>query len=585
MQRASTDTVHVWEKVELSFTAERTYENPYTDVEMWVDLAGPGFARRIYGFWDGGGMFRVRLLATAPGQWSWTSGSIPADPGLSSRRGTFHAVGWTEAERQQNSCRRGLLRPTANGHGLEYADGTPCFLVGDTWWSVPTWRYRWDDDEIERPLGPQMGFKDMVRYRKRQGYNCIAMMAAFPNWANDGLPPEVRLDDEGRTCLRDAWPLPGTASAKDMHNEGGRPFLFPGRVPGYEHVYPDMDRINPDYFRFMDRKVDYLNAQGFIPFIEASRRDASMAWRKFHDWPASYARYVQYVWSRYQANNCILSPIHFDCGYGSVSSRGFNAVANLLVEKGLPPFGTLVSCNSHGSSLVNFGDSDEAKWLTLHQIGNMRHHNSHWLLEEIHRESHPPKPAMNGEPYYVGYPPKTPIRPETEEADLYARSGMYGSVLSGGLAGHIYGAVGLWGGDVEPAADYRMWDALPWRSGDQMRHLATFILSEGTRYQDLVPDADLVSPNKSHEVTGNRGWAYCTRTPEKGLFFLYFEADCPRGTVRGARYERAYRATWFDPRTGAWINAGVLMSSPLCEIALPPFPSEGDWALKLALTE
>jgi hypothetical protein len=59
---------HVWEKQELVFTATRDVANPYTDVTVWVDLKGPGFAKRVFGFWDGGRTWRVRLVATAPGQ-------------------------------------------------------------------------------------------------------------------------------------------------------------------------------------------------------------------------------------------------------------------------------------------------------------------------------------------------------------------------------------------------------------------------------------------------------------------------------------------------------------------------------------
>ncbi|MHC4521529.1 MAG: DUF5060 domain-containing protein, partial [Planctomycetota bacterium] len=164
-------TVGVWEKVEITLKSSRTYENPYTDVTVWVDLKGPGFEKRCYGFWDGGGTFRVRVLAPATGTWSWKSGSQPADSGLAGVRGTFEATTWTEAEKEQNPNRRGMIRSTANGHAFEYADGTPFFLVGDTWWAVPTFRYRWYEDDRPRPLGPEVGFKDMVRFRLRQGYN------------------------------------------------------------------------------------------------------------------------------------------------------------------------------------------------------------------------------------------------------------------------------------------------------------------------------------------------------------------------------------------------------------------------------
>ncbi len=124
---------HVWEKQELVFTAENTYANPYTDATVWVDLKGPGFQKRVYGFWDGGKTFRVRLVATAAGAWSWRSGSEPADKGLAGKSGRFTAVAWTEDEKQANALRRGFLRPTANQHALEHADGTPFFAIGDTW--------------------------------------------------------------------------------------------------------------------------------------------------------------------------------------------------------------------------------------------------------------------------------------------------------------------------------------------------------------------------------------------------------------------------------------------------------------------
>src|SRR5437868_3881987 len=114
----ATGQVHVWEKKELTFTSSASYPNPYTDVTVWVDLTGPGFQKRVYGFWDGGKTFRVRVVATEPGDWQWKSGSSPADSGLAGQGGSFAAIGWSEAEKEQNSLRRGFLRPTANRHAL-----------------------------------------------------------------------------------------------------------------------------------------------------------------------------------------------------------------------------------------------------------------------------------------------------------------------------------------------------------------------------------------------------------------------------------------------------------------------------------
>ena len=181
-------TCHVWEKVEIVLAAKAKYENPYTEVTVWVDLKGPGFAKRCYGFWDGGDTFRVRVMATAPGTWSWKSGSKPADPGLEGVSGSFTAVDWTEAQKAENPSRRGMIRPSANGHAFQYADGTPFLLIGDTWWATPTFRFRWRDDDTLRPLGPEAGFKEFVAYRRKQEFNCVAILAALPNWANDDQP-------------------------------------------------------------------------------------------------------------------------------------------------------------------------------------------------------------------------------------------------------------------------------------------------------------------------------------------------------------------------------------------------------------
>ena len=582
--------VHVWEKQEVTLTASRDFTNPYTEVTVWVDLSGPNFQKRVYGFWDGGRTFRVRVVGTAPGTWRWQSGSTPADAGLSGKSGSFTATEWSEEEKQQSPLRRGFLRANANQHALEQADGTPFFVIGDTWYSVGTNRFRWYDGDEPRPMGPTAGFKDYVRYRKQQGYNWVNVIAAFPNWMTDGAPWNVVINVPDRITLRSAWLEFGTGSAKNMDNEGGRPFFFPGKVPGYENMFPDVDKVNPEYFRYVDRKIDYLNEQGFVPFIEVSRRDASMCWSRFYQWPDSYARFIQYIWSRYQANNTVLSPVHLDIIAETIGPDEFMKAIRMVFEKyGPPPFGTLISANANPSTLENWGDESP---ITLHQIGNMREHNNYWYLTEIYRHSHP-KPALNGEPYYSGYRDARSLGGGrgyqfgapggTEKDDQFVRSGMYGSFVSGGFAGHVYGAEGIWGADIEETAPTKMWDAFQWNSAAQMKHLRTFALSIGKRYQELVPDADLVSPNKTHELRSYEGWAYCARTPDKNIFLAYFEKGCPRSQIRGAKLNSIYKAEWFDPRAGTWQNAGAgtVRASQIGIIMLPEFPGDTDWGLRL----
>ena len=586
---AAARPIHVWEMQELAFTAKNSYKNAYTDVTVWIDLSGPGFNKRVYGFWDGGNTFHVRLVATGPGVWTWKSGSRPGDPGLSGKSGSFTAITWTEKEKTENPLRHGFLKASENHHALNHTDGTPYFAIGDTWYSLGANRFKWYDDDKERPIGPGAGFKDYVRYRKAQGYNWVNMIAAFPNWKTDDSSWHMVLHDSARTTLRSAWLEFGTGSAKNMDNEGGRPFLFPGKVPGYENYFPDMNRINPEYFKYIDRKIAYLNANGFVPFIEVSRRDAGLLWYKYYGWPDSYSRFIEYIFARYQAYNTVLSPIHLDIIDETVSPDDYTAAIHHTEKKyGPPPFGNLLSANANPSTLENWG---EDSWVTLNQIGNMREHNNYWYLTEIYNLKKP-TPALNGEPYYSGY--KDNRGPGsvnytlgadggTERDNAFVRSGMYGSFLSGGLAGHVYGAEGIWGADIEPSAPIHMWDAFQWRSGAEMQYLRTFAFSIGRRYQELVPLADLVSPNKTHDVLSYEGWAYCARTPDKKIFLAYFENGCAQSEIRGARLNSVYRAQWFNPRNGTWMDAGngKLMSNEIGIIELPKFPEDVDWGLKL----
>jgi hypothetical protein len=159
-------------------------------------------------------------------------------------------------------------------------------------------------------------------------------------------------------------------------------------------------------------------------------------------------------------------------------------------------------------------------------------------------------------------------------------------VLSGGLAGHVYGAEGIWGADVEPAAPIHMWEAFQWVSGANMTQLPRFITSIGKRYQDLVPE-DLVVPSRTPNTKAYEGWAYAARTPDQEIVLAYFEKGCPPSRVRGVRPEATYSARWFDPRTGEWrdVGNGRIRANNIGEITLPAFPDGEDWGLRLQRVE
>ena len=405
--RLQSGEVRVWEVQEITLAAARDYANPYVDVECWVELEGPDFRRRVYGFWDGGRTFKVRIVATRPGEWTWRAGSNRVDdPGLSGS-GKFRAVPWSAAEIEQNPNRRGFVRASENGHALTYADGTPFFLVGDTWLAASTWRLPWKGTRPADDYVPAEGisFEEAVAWRKRQGYNSISFISAFPNW--DADQHGATFANKDGVFLRNAWEKFGywapnaristadgaTTTGKDMHDEqGNRPFeVFADR-----EGLANFDRVNPAYFRSLDRKMRHLSEQGFVPFLETIRRDNAPSWKRYFNFNESYARFVQYLIARYGAYNLVFSGIHLDWipKDFSLTADEFNEALTFHHRKygGLPfgqPYTTLID----RSTFKVFGHGSQAPWLTMHTVGNNPRNHA---IYDSHRGTVPPRARIPG---------------------------------------------------------------------------------------------------------------------------------------------------------------------------------------------
>lgn len=617
--QSDSSDVHVWEMIEITFEAEDKYENNYTDVRMWVDLEGPTFSKRIYGFWDGGNTYKVRLVAMRPGKWSWESGSNqPGDEGLNDHSGSFYAQEWTVEEKAQNPNRHGFVRATPDGHALQYADGTPFFLTGDTWLAGATWRlpFRDADPPENYEPAPGIGFEDAVQYRKRQGYNSVSMIASFPNWDAD-INPSTYADSNG-IYVRNAWEkfgydvsgakgvdasggdsYWGTFTAKNMRDEyGNLPFEMSKEHEGVSNF----NRINPEYFQSLDKKMAHLHKQGWVPLLETVRRDVGPSWAAYFDFNETFARYVQYLISRYGAYNMIFSGIHLDWipDEYSLTAEQFNeALTYHLKEYGPLPFGQPHTTLINNSTYRQFGHGDSAPWLTMHSVGNNPRHHGVYEMQETIFKLDPAYPTINFEPYYTGWDHSlTTIageRPPANSArdNYFARAQMYGSVLSGGLTGHVHGTASY---DItttgEPdGARPHIWEAMKYESGSYMQHLKAFMLSEGEHYKELRLATDDITPRKADgsPPEGLDGWSFMMRTPDKNLALLYFENNATLPTLSGFKPDESYLLQWFDPVEGKWEKMVDIQSNGAGELNLSDFPDSNrpnnDWAAKITKFE
>src|SRR5687767_5959896 len=78
-----------WQRWETQLESARDYKQPLHEMQVTVDLVGPGGAKAtVDAFWDGGRVWKVRFAPTEPGEWRWTTrASDAANTGLHGRSG------------------------------------------------------------------------------------------------------------------------------------------------------------------------------------------------------------------------------------------------------------------------------------------------------------------------------------------------------------------------------------------------------------------------------------------------------------------------------------------------------------------
>ena len=525
---------------------------------------------------------------------------------MNNHSGEFDAINWTAKELQQNSNRRGFVGPSANGHALQYSDGSPFFMVGDTWLAGSTWRLPFRNASASKDYvpGPGIGFEDAVTYRKNQGFNSVSMISCFHNWEADGNANTYA--DENGIFVRNAWekfdyPVgKNQVTAKDMRDEyGNKPFKMSEKHQGVA----DFDQIIPEYFKSLDKKTQYLSDQGFVPLLETVRRDMGPTWKAYFDFNESYSRFVQYLISRYGAYNIVFSGIHLDWipKEYSLTAKEFNEALTYHLNKYGPlPFGQIHTTLINNSTYLQFGHYKDCPWLTMHSVGNKpRDHRVSGALDTLFNLQ-PTYPAINFEPYYTGWDheinkPNGERPPANSERDNYfSRAQMYGSVLSGGLAGHVHGTAAY---DItstgEPAGMRpHIWEALKYKSADYMQYLNAFVLSEGNKYQNLQPAYKDINPRKAPGSPGMGldGWAYMMRTAEKDLALLYFENQSVVPELSGFVPNTKYLLIWYIPTKGEWKDPVVIQSDKEGKLIIPFFPDKQnpsviDWAAKIIKTK
>ena len=225
-----------WEVFELTLTSTNSYGNPYTAVSLSATFTSPtSNTIQIPGFWDGGQTWKVRMAPNEIGTWTYVTTSN--DNQLNNQNGQFECVA---------SGKRGFIQvDPSDPYKFRYNDGTPFFWMGDTCWHLFHNDIVYDGD-----------FKNYIDRRAAQHFTNI---------------------HAGLYC------------GDVYENEGGKPFPA---APG------DMDTLNPDYFRYVDRKVEYITSKGMVMGLFLTWAQQFVYFTR-----PQFERYEKYVIARYAAYN------------------------------------------------------------------------------------------------------------------------------------------------------------------------------------------------------------------------------------------------------------------------------------------
>jgi hypothetical protein len=119
--------------VEITFTAARTYHDPFSEITLDVVFTDPaGVKRTVPAFWDGGNLWKVRYASPLRGKHRFRSVcSAATDAGLHGVTGMVQVARYTG---KNPLYRHGPVRVGADRRHFTYGDGTPFFWLGDTWW-------------------------------------------------------------------------------------------------------------------------------------------------------------------------------------------------------------------------------------------------------------------------------------------------------------------------------------------------------------------------------------------------------------------------------------------------------------------
>lgn len=500
------------------------YENSFNDIDLDVVIKTPSGKKLVIpAFWAGGDKWKIRYSSNELGVHSYiTNCSDDSNESLHEQKGEIEV---SEYKGNNELYIHGPLKIANDKRHFAHSDNTPFFWLGDTWWMALSKRLHWPKE-----------FKSLVDNRKEIGFNVIQIVVGF---YPDNAPFDERTFNEGGSC--------------------------------WDSTYKS---INPKYFDFADRRLEYIVSNGIMPSIFGS-------WGYHMKWMRKerFKKHWRYLIARYGAMPvtwCAAGetgmPYYLPHPQGRENKEQMASWTEIIKYiKDTDPYKHLVTTHPlwRSSARQNVTDASVLDFDMLQTghdgreslFGSMSHlHASYW--------DEPKMPVINSEVCYEELGDKS-------HADVQ-RLMFWSSILSG-AAGHSYGANGIWQinrnekpfgsrPDGQIAGNKPSWNDAMKLPGAKQLGIAKQML-EKYQWSKLKPN-----PFSS---------TYSAGIP--GKVRIVYLPTSENATIHVLEKELKYNATYFDPITGDFYDAGTMAGDKYFGSApIPITPKQDqDWVLVL----
>jgi hypothetical protein len=469
------------------------------DVDVDVIFSNGKQEWKIPTFWDGGKTWKVRFAASEKGEYTYRAvATDQANKGLNVTGLKLTVSGYTG---DNSLYKHGKFSVSQNGRHFEHADGTPFLWLGDTWWKCLAKRLTWE------------GFQELATDRKKKGFSVVQIVAG---------------------------PYPDEEPFEPMwENEGGHPYKN-----------QEFTVLNPEYWKYADRRLQHLVDTGLAPAIVGAWGRADCNAMK-HVGVQGLKRHWRYLIARYGAYPVFWilgGELHNNTKWGEGT---WGDVGRYVRE--IDPYHTPITAHSGSGRRGKEGDKHI---IDYDMIGGS--HNEGVAIGGAVKgvistyAKNPPMPVLVGETLYEGH---------MQFGFQYVQRNMFWQYMLSGAAGHTYGAAGIWHASVEgdPGCasscfgGRKTYDWTTWREG--MNYPGSTQIGIGKKLLEQYP---------WHRFEPHPEWA------EKGSFASGIPGEVrfiyqPRrniynwkGTVvKQLESDVEYKVFYFDPATGRRFDKGT----------------------------